>query len=206
MEWYTVVKTINGRKYIYMQKTYREGKRVRTLNRYIGPANNIVYHATREVFDHFDVSKAGTHTGWANASFGIFFSDNKDAVLEFAENTRGLADPRPVYLKAARLDIRNPIDLTTEGLFTKAKQAPLIVKLLGGEDLSPEDALAYLNETIDLGTLLEVYEEIYRSLDNKKLMQEHGYDGIVSQFGRDEKGDTIKEYVAFNNSQIEPIE
>jgi ADP-Ribosyltransferase in polyvalent proteins len=206
MEWYRVVKVINGRKYIYEQKTYREGKHVRTLNRYIGPANNIVYHATREVFDRFDVSKAGSNTGWANASFGIFFSDNKDAVLEFAENTRGVADDRPVFLKAARVNIRNPLDLTTEGLFNKAKQAPLIVKLLGGEDLSPEDALAYLNETIDLGTLPEVYEGIYSSLDNKKLMQEHGYDGIVSQFGRDEKGDTIKEYVAFENSQIEAIE
>ena len=38
MEWYRVVKTINGRKYIYEQKTYRQGKQVRTLNRYIGPA------------------------------------------------------------------------------------------------------------------------------------------------------------------------
>jgi len=201
MQWYRAVKTIRGRKYIYEQKTYRAGKHVRTLNRYVGPATTVFYHATREVFDHFDVSKAGAHTGWANASFGIFFSDNKDAVLEFAENTRD-GDDRPVNLKTARLNIRNPLDLTTEGLFNKAKQAPLIVKLLGGEDLSPEDALAHLNETIDLGTLNEVYEGIYDSLDNKKLMQEHGYDGIVSQFGQDENGDTIKEYVAFENSQI----
>ena len=107
-----------------------------------------------------------------------------------------------MIIKTVKLAIRNPLDLTTEGLFTKAKQAPLIVKLLGGEDLSPKDALAYLNETIDLGNLPEMYEEIYRTVDNKKLMQEHGYDGIVSQFGRDENGDTIKEYVAFENSQI----
>jgi hypothetical protein len=206
MEWYRVVKTINGRKYLYEQKTYREGKRVRTLNRYVGPANSVFYHATREVFDGFDASKAGAHTGWANATFGIFFSDNKEAVLEFAESTAGLSDHRPVHVKTVHLSIRNPLDLTTSGIFTNAKQAPLIVKMLGGDDLSPEDALNYLNETIDLGNLPDMYEEIYRSLDNKTLMQEYGYDGIVSEFGRDEKGATIKEYVAFDTSQIEPAE
>lgn len=129
---------------------------------------------------------------------------NADSSATWPWRTTAAAAPgdRPVHLKTVKLAIRNPLDLTTEGLFTKAKQAPLIVKLLGGEDLSPKDALAYLNETIDLGNLPEMYEEIYRTVDNKKLMQEHGYDGIVSQFGRDENGDTIKEYVAFENSQI----
>ena len=37
MEWYRVVKTINGRKYLYDQKTYRVGKQVKPLNRYIAP-------------------------------------------------------------------------------------------------------------------------------------------------------------------------
>lgn len=205
MEWYRVVKTVNGRKYLYDQKTYRVGKQVRTLNRYIGPATNTTfYHATREVFDRFDVSKAGSHTGWANASFGIFFSDNKTAVMEFAEKTA--TDERPVHLKTVRLNIRNPLDLTTEGIFSNAKQAPLIVKMLGGKDLPQNEALAYLNETIDLGNLPDIYEEIYGNLDNKALIQQHGFDGIISQFGRDEKGDTIKEYVAFDNSQIETTE
>jgi hypothetical protein len=34
---YNVIKTIKGRRYIYEQRTWREGKRVRTENRYIGP-------------------------------------------------------------------------------------------------------------------------------------------------------------------------
>lgn len=38
MEWYQVVKTINGRKYLYWQKTYRQGGSVKTRNKYIGPA------------------------------------------------------------------------------------------------------------------------------------------------------------------------
>jgi antirestriction protein ArdC len=43
MEWYIVVKTINGRRYRYWQKTWREGKRVRTANKYIGPAGGVVF-------------------------------------------------------------------------------------------------------------------------------------------------------------------
>jgi hypothetical protein len=35
-----VVKTINGRQYLYWQKTYRVGSSVKTLNKYIGPAND----------------------------------------------------------------------------------------------------------------------------------------------------------------------
>jgi hypothetical protein len=66
--------------------------RINTDKRYTGDPK---FAGAREVFDHFDVAKAGTHTGWANASFGMFFSDNKDAVLEFAETTRDTADERP---------------------------------------------------------------------------------------------------------------
>ncbi len=39
MGWYQVVKTIKGHHYEYLQRTWREGKRVRTENRYIGPAD-----------------------------------------------------------------------------------------------------------------------------------------------------------------------
>ena len=38
MSWYSVTKTINGRKYLYLQMTYREGRKVKTKNKYIGPA------------------------------------------------------------------------------------------------------------------------------------------------------------------------
>jgi hypothetical protein len=36
---YTVVKTIRGRRYPYEQRTWRDGKHVRTESRYIGPAD-----------------------------------------------------------------------------------------------------------------------------------------------------------------------
>jgi hypothetical protein len=37
LDWYIVVKTIKGRRYHYRQKTWREGKHVRTRSQYIGP-------------------------------------------------------------------------------------------------------------------------------------------------------------------------
>src|SRR5690242_14634364 len=40
MQWYVVIKTINGRRYYYRQKTWREGKRVRTRSEYIGPVTD----------------------------------------------------------------------------------------------------------------------------------------------------------------------
>jgi hypothetical protein len=36
--WYRVVKTIKGHQYLYEQQTFRENGRVRTRNRYTGPA------------------------------------------------------------------------------------------------------------------------------------------------------------------------
>ncbi len=35
MDWYRVVKTIKGHRYIYEQRTWREGKHVRTESRYV---------------------------------------------------------------------------------------------------------------------------------------------------------------------------
>lgn len=37
--WYRVTKRINGRLYDYWQRTHREGKSVKTENRYIGPVS-----------------------------------------------------------------------------------------------------------------------------------------------------------------------
>src|SRR5205809_902421 len=36
---YQVIKTVKGRRYIYEQRTWREGKHVRTESRYVGPAD-----------------------------------------------------------------------------------------------------------------------------------------------------------------------
>ena len=38
--WYKVVKRIKGRPYLYWQKTWREGGKVKTKNKYVGPAGS----------------------------------------------------------------------------------------------------------------------------------------------------------------------
>jgi hypothetical protein len=40
MGWYRVIKTVKGRRYEYLQRSWREGKKVRTESRYIGPAGD----------------------------------------------------------------------------------------------------------------------------------------------------------------------
>jgi hypothetical protein len=37
--WYTVIKTIKGHRYEYLQRTWREGRKVRTESRYLGPVD-----------------------------------------------------------------------------------------------------------------------------------------------------------------------
>jgi hypothetical protein len=37
LAWYRVIKSINGCQYVYMQTTWREGGKVKTKNRYVGP-------------------------------------------------------------------------------------------------------------------------------------------------------------------------
>ncbi len=48
MDWYLVTKTINGHRYRYRQKTWREGGRVRTKSEYIGPADEQPVSAPRK--------------------------------------------------------------------------------------------------------------------------------------------------------------
>ena len=40
MPWYTVIKTIKGHQYLYLQTTYREGGKVKTKNKYLGRADD----------------------------------------------------------------------------------------------------------------------------------------------------------------------
>lgn len=60
MDWYIVIKTINGRRYRYRQKTRRVGKRVRTKSEYISPEVIIGYHGTFAKFERFSYEHAGS--------------------------------------------------------------------------------------------------------------------------------------------------
>jgi hypothetical protein len=61
VDWYRVVKTINGRRYLYLQKTYRVGCSVKTLNKYVGPYDgSIVGGRTVPRIKHPDLTGAET--------------------------------------------------------------------------------------------------------------------------------------------------
>jgi hypothetical protein len=47
MDWYRVIKKINGHPYYYYQKTYRVGRQVKTLNKYGGPVDKVPRPAAR---------------------------------------------------------------------------------------------------------------------------------------------------------------
>lgn len=63
--WYRVIKKINGRRYAYLQRTWREGKHVCTENEYLGPVDGspgpkeprvregkVVWHDIRRIAFH----------------------------------------------------------------------------------------------------------------------------------------------------------
>lgn len=206
MEWYRVIKTIRGRRYIYDQKTYRENGRVRTLNRYIGRATGIqakcVYHGTLAKFENFDLRYAGSNTGWDNAKFGIFFIDDPNRAGTFVQETRRPGDRRAAQIKEAYLDIKKPLDLTHQGIFQNIEQAPTIVKLINDEEgMRPDEALAYLDENIGLGEIGDLRDALYRP-ENITAIRDAGYDGIISTFGYDDAGKHITEYVVFDPNQV----
>jgi hypothetical protein len=159
-----------------------------------------LYHGTTAEFDNFDITKTGSNTGYDNAKFGVFFLDNPEQALKFAQENGATGGKARVI--NASVDIKNPLDLTIEGIFSKEAQAPTVVKLLGGEDMSPKDALEYINENIGLGELGDLNDGLYGDIKNKKIMQDAGFDGIISSFGKDANGGVIKEYVAFSPEQI----
>lgn len=163
---------------------------------------DVVYHGTLADFKEFDSSKMGENTEWDNARFGFFFIGDKARAEKFVEDTRPTGDSRPVQVKEAKL---NPLikyaDFTLGGLVTNKEQAPVVYKILSGEDATAEEALTFLDENIDLGTLGDLFDGLYGDVANRDLLIEAGYGGLVSEFGR-EDGKMIYEYVVFNTEDI----
>lgn len=178
-----------------------EARKYKTAEEFVKAKGNPVYHGTLAEFDNFDAGKAGSNTEWKNAKFGTFFLDDATKAKEFPDLARMPGDNRPVNLKEVYIDLKNPIDLTTQGIFNNEKQAPTLLKILGTEDgkpiTNPKKALKYLNDNVDLGNYSEMMDEIYANIKNKKIMQDAGFDGIISDYG-----DGITEKVVFDTAQI----
>ncbi|HEY1048023.1 MAG TPA: strawberry notch C-terminal domain-containing protein, partial [Bacteroidia bacterium] len=152
----------------------------------------IVYHGTNQRFEKFDKLKKGSNTGWANTIYGFFFIEDKKLAENFAVENGG-GD----IIISAYLNIKKPIDLTVEGIFSLQDQAPTLAKIFFGKTLSPKKALQMIDDEIGLGEMDDLRDELNTERARQIIMKD-GYDGIISNFG-----DNNKEYIAFEPEQIQ---
>jgi hypothetical protein len=106
MDWYTVIKTINRRRYCYRQKTWRAGKSVRCHSQYLGPCNTtlIGYHGTFAKLRTFNPAKLGSGAGGADTEAGFFFASNARVAISYASTE--LATQRGLDAKVCVLEHR----------------------------------------------------------------------------------------------------
>ncbi len=84
MDWYIVIKSINGRRYRYRQKTRRDGKHVRTKSEYVCPEIIIGYHGTFAKFEHFSYEHLGSANDGGSSHEGFFFASNPKVAASYA--------------------------------------------------------------------------------------------------------------------------
>lgn len=165
-----------------------------------------LYHGTLEQFDSFDITKAWENTEYDNAKRGIFFSDSPQNSKDFLEVANPW-DKRPQRIIEAKVNIKKPLDLTLQGMLNKPEVARLVLEILWYDEpiTSDQEALDVLDDNTDLWSIEELFEWIYSDINNKKIIQDAWYDGIVAQMGKDDKWNIMYEYVAFNPEQIKII-
>lgn len=84
--WYTVVKTIKGHQYLYRQRTWREGSRVRTQSQYLGPAGG--HGAVAPARPRRPLTEAKAKARWSEGTLSNVTADQvsdkyKDAILKY---------------------------------------------------------------------------------------------------------------------------
>jgi hypothetical protein len=84
MDWYIVIKTINGHRYRYRQKTRREGNPVRTESEYVCPETIIGYHGTFAKFERFSYEHLGSTDDCDSSREGFFFTSNPKVAASYA--------------------------------------------------------------------------------------------------------------------------
>lgn len=104
MDWYVVVKTIKGRRYRYRQKTWREGKRVRTLSEYVSAEVIVGYHGTFAKFERFSSEYLGSANDCDSSHEGFFFASNPKVAASYASTQ--LARQRSLEAKILTVEAR----------------------------------------------------------------------------------------------------
>ena len=84
MDWYIVIKTINGHRYRYRQRTQRHGTCVRTQSEYLSPEIIIGYHGTFAKFERFSSDYLASANDCDSSREGFFFSSNPRVAASYA--------------------------------------------------------------------------------------------------------------------------
>lgn len=138
----------------------------------------ILYNITADQVEDFQMDNRNTNH--FDKSHGFFFSDKN--LLQGIK---------------ARVDLRNPIDLTLNGIFNKTQQAAFIWEVLMDERIENQMALQKLNDEIGLGEIGDVWGQL-NSKDTVEKIKQNGYDGIISDITRDSL-----EYIVFRPEQFQ---
>ena len=121
MAWYRVVKTIKGHRYLYDQQTYREGGQVRTLNRYIGRA------------DDMGASSGASHSAHANTPLFHNAGDFGRAMAAQFDAPKWVEDTEQQLLGGLAKGL--PVTTTTD----KREGSGNVPRLRDVKQLSPEE-------------------------------------------------------------------
>lgn len=154
---------------------------------------NIYYHLAHKEFTEFSPKKKGINTGFSNTRHGFFFTE-KDSLVQLKNSNPGVFGNIEIKV---RLDVRKPLDLTLNSIFTKVDQASTIWEAFTSEKVTNQNAIELLDDEIGLGEIEELRDALSRATA-LRIFRRNGYDGIINTLGGDHK-----EYVAFKPEQIQ---
>lgn len=234
MDWYVVVKTINGQRYRYRQKTWREGKRVRTRSEYLGREELVGYHGTFAKFERFDANLLGSNTDCDSAREGFFFASNKNVAISYVSThlarrrgleakirtieerikslTGGSVYEAELLIDGLALDVANKLK-NLLGMMKRARlklyenEITTVVQSKRGEvkRCKLDVRKPYVHDMKGRSYSEEEY------LDAAFMAKSLGYDGVIIKNTYDPgspaeiEGDDMTDiYVVFNSAQIRP--
>jgi hypothetical protein len=131
--WYRVVKTIKGHRYVYEQQTYREGSHVRTRNRYLGPAGS---HEGSSSSLKGESEPSGQPAGIASALIGGLADFGKAAIQQFDVPRWGTDAATQLGLTGAGAT-RTKKTVTTTTHRKRQRRVTVTETLYDPEDVSP---------------------------------------------------------------------
>jgi hypothetical protein len=180
MGWYQVIKTVKGHRYEYLQRSWREGKKVRTESRYIGPASDgnatvrppqasdfdgvittprVLYHGAREGIDG---PPRASESGTFGPGLYLTVRDRAEVYARYdAKIAADVVNGRMAYPPPPKYD----------GRVYAYDVSGLKIKEL-------RDWNSYFNLVIEELAITKGYTTPEDKVEIQKLLQNQGYDGI----------------------------